>query len=183
MKRVTSLMLIVGLTLSAAPVLAGNGNGNGKGAQKGENKVKVTRSANPGNVLHCPPGLAKKAVPCVPPGHVKARYGIGDRIERDYFWIDDPYRHGLQRNGYYVRAGDYVYQVDRDTPIGVGVLERLGGGHQDTRSTTQQRVGAVHRGQSQATSQGTHSSAEWTVENGAGDRAYPPVADTPHHTG
>ncbi|AHB86024.1 hypothetical protein KQ247_00040 [Ruegeria pomeroyi] len=115
MKRILPGLLVLSLALSAAPVLAGNGNGNGKGAQKGENKVKVTRSANPANAVHCPPGLAKKAVPCVPPGQVKARYGIGDRIERDYFWIDDPYRYGLKQTGYYVRAGDYVYQVDRDT--------------------------------------------------------------------
>ena len=48
-------------------------------------------------------------------GQVKARYGIGDLIDRDYVWIDNPYRYGLKQNGYYVRAGDYVYQVDRDT--------------------------------------------------------------------
>lgn len=117
MKRMTSVMLIVGLTLSAAPVLAGNGNGQGKGKgnQTGGNKVKVIQPANQSASVHCPPGLAKKAVPCVPPGQVKARYGIGDLIDRDYVWIDNPYRYGLKQNGYYVRAGDYVYQVDRDT--------------------------------------------------------------------
>jgi hypothetical protein len=63
---------------------------------------------------HCPPGLAKKAVPCVPPGQVK-RYRVGDFIYNGYVRIDDPNRYGLRRNGYYVRAGDYVYQVNRQT--------------------------------------------------------------------
>ncbi|WP_254429054.1 MULTISPECIES: excinuclease ABC subunit A [unclassified Ruegeria] len=63
---------------------------------------------------HCPPGLAKKAVPCVPPGHVK-RYRVGDYIYDGYVRIDNPSRYGLRRNGYYVRAGDYVYQVNRET--------------------------------------------------------------------
>ncbi len=63
---------------------------------------------------HCPPGLAKKAVPCVPPGQVK-RYRVGDYIYDGYVRIDNPSRYGLRRNGYYVRAGDYVYQVNRET--------------------------------------------------------------------
>ncbi|NDW47555.1 hypothetical protein [Ruegeria sp. PrR005] len=121
MKRMISASLVLSLALAAAPALAGNGNGNGNGKGNGkaphkvEKTVKVTRPANTTVSVHCPPGLAKKAVPCVPPGQVKARYGIGDYIPRDYFRIDDPYRYGLKRDGYYVRAGDYVYQIDRDT--------------------------------------------------------------------
>ncbi|WP_254429779.1 hypothetical protein [Ruegeria atlantica] len=63
---------------------------------------------------HCPPGLAKKAVPCVPPGQVK-RYRVGDYIYDGYVRIDNPNRYGLKRNGYYVRAGNYVYEVNRQT--------------------------------------------------------------------
>ena len=63
---------------------------------------------------HCPPGLAKKAVPCVPPGQVK-RYRAGDYIYDGYVRINDPYRYGLKRNGYYVQAGNYVYEIDRQT--------------------------------------------------------------------
>lgn len=64
---------------------------------------------------HCPPGLAKKSVPCVPPGQAKKIYHNGDFINRDYRWIDNPYRYGLNRNDYYLRAGDYVYRVDPET--------------------------------------------------------------------
>ncbi len=63
---------------------------------------------------HCPPGLAKKAVPCIPPGQAK-RYRVGDFIYDGYVRIDNPGRYGLRANGYYVRAGDYVYQVNRET--------------------------------------------------------------------
>lgn len=104
---------ILALAIGPATVWAGNGNN--------KNKIKVQRVPSGNNVAvgnhvgHCPPGLAKKAVPCVPPGQVKHRYRVGDRIVNDYLRIDDPYRHGLRRGGYYVRAGDYVYQIDEET--------------------------------------------------------------------
>lgn len=63
---------------------------------------------------HCPPGLAKKAVPCAPPGQAK-RYRVGDHIYGGYKPIGNPSRWGLRRNGYYVQAGDYVYEVNRET--------------------------------------------------------------------
>jgi hypothetical protein len=63
----------------------------------------------------CPPGLAKKAVPCVPPGQAQKMYRIGDRIDGDYTRLDRPWKYGLERNGTYYRAGDYIYRVDRDT--------------------------------------------------------------------
>ncbi|WP_170412830.1 hypothetical protein [Ruegeria atlantica] len=95
MSRILSVTLtIVTLALSPATAMAGNGNSNAG---------------------HCPPGLAKKVVPCVPPGQVKNLYKKGDYITRDYRLIDDPYRYGLNRGGYYVRAEDYVYRVDPDT--------------------------------------------------------------------
>ncbi|WP_170381265.1 hypothetical protein [Ruegeria atlantica] len=85
---------ILAIALSSGVAMAGNGKGKGG---------------------HCPPGLAKKSVPCVPPGQVKNFYRTGDYINRDYRWIDDPYRYGLRRGDSYIRAGDYVYRVDPDT--------------------------------------------------------------------
>ncbi|MEX0309065.1 MAG: excinuclease ABC subunit A [Tateyamaria sp.] len=65
----------------------------------------------------CPPGLAKKAVPCVPPGQVKAAAGYqrGDIITGDYVIIRDPGRYGLRPNETYYRVGGNVFRVDRDT--------------------------------------------------------------------
>ncbi|WP_171175015.1 hypothetical protein [Ruegeria sp. HKCCD8929] len=105
---------IVSLT-SASAAWANNGKG------RGQNKIKIHKtqpvqlpSVAGSGKAHCPPGLAKKALPCVPPGQVK-QYGVGDYIYDGYYPIDDPWRWGLRRNGYYVRAGDYVYEVSRET--------------------------------------------------------------------
>ncbi len=75
---------------------------------------------------HCPPGLAKKAVPCVPPGQAKKgvrydpatgeyyRLRVGDRYDRirDYERWDLP---PIGRNEGYYRDGHVVYRVDEDT--------------------------------------------------------------------
>ncbi|TMV08832.1 hypothetical protein FGK63_06840 [Ruegeria sediminis] len=121
MKALASTAAILALLLTPAATLAGNGNDKGKGKGQDRNSVKVQRVAPQQGIVagtgvgHCPPGLAKKAVPCVPPGQVKNRYKVGDYITRDYVWINDPDRYGLRRDGYYVRAGDYVYSVNRQT--------------------------------------------------------------------
>jgi hypothetical protein len=39
------------------------------------------------NPKGCPPGLAKKAVPCVPPGHAKA-WQVGERIPATLPWYE-----------------------------------------------------------------------------------------------
>lgn len=81
----------------------------------------------------CPPGLAKKAVPCVPPGQAKKglrydertgeryRLRVGDRYEHDRYRYDrirDYRRWDLPRigdtEGYY-RDGRVVYRVDEAT--------------------------------------------------------------------
>lgn len=82
----------------------------------------------------CPPGLAKKAVPCVPPGQVKKkraqngdfRYNVGERIDGDYLSIRDPKRYGLKTDGTYVRSNDYVYQVDRETREVINLIGAIG---------------------------------------------------------
>ncbi|WP_170760422.1 hypothetical protein [Ruegeria lacuscaerulensis] len=111
------MMTMLAIAITPATAMAGNGKGNGKN-QKVDKVFRVAPETNvvvQGKAGHCPPGLAKKAVPCVPPGQAKKLYNKGDYITRDYRWINDPYRYGLRRDGYYVRAGDYVYRVDPDT--------------------------------------------------------------------
>ena len=46
----------------------------------------------------CPPGLAKKAVPCVPPGQAHKMYRYDD---------DDDYEHSHHRHGTYITDYDY----------------------------------------------------------------------------
>ena len=70
----------------------------------------------------CPPGLAKKSVPCVPPGQASKSgerqhdypYKRGDII-RDYVVIRDPWRYGLDPRGTYYNSEGYVLRVDEQT--------------------------------------------------------------------
>ncbi|MEC7256273.1 MAG: excinuclease ABC subunit A [Pseudomonadota bacterium] len=101
-------------------------------------------------IAGCPPGLAKKAVPCTPPGQAKKMiqshdrdhydrdhdrrvyqsdrydrvysYRVGDRINGDYIVLDSPGRYGLDPAGTYYRVDDQVFQVDRDTRQILGVI-------------------------------------------------------------
>lgn len=75
----------------------------------------------------CPPGLAKKAVPCVPPGQAK-KWRIGERLSADAAWyrIDDWDRYGLPEP----RDGSRYIMIDNEVllvAIATGiVLDYLG---------------------------------------------------------
>ncbi|WP_372575137.1 hypothetical protein [Ruegeria jejuensis] len=114
MKFLVSILAVVTVvTAPAAFANSGKGKGNNKAKSHKEQAVQMPAAVNPGRA-HCPPGLAKKAVPCVPPGQLK-RYGVGDYIYDNYSILNDPRRWGLRSNGYYVQAGGYVYEVSRET--------------------------------------------------------------------
>jgi Ni/Co efflux regulator RcnB len=85
---------------------------------------------------HCPPGLAKKAVPCVPPGQVgkSARrdddrdWDRGDYIGDDYVLIPRDEWERLALRDYddgssYVRVDNQILRVVRDT---LTVIEAVG---------------------------------------------------------
>jgi len=68
----------------------------------------------------CPPGLAKKDPPCVPPGLAGGfPYRVGDRIDTlhldDNVIITDPGRYGLDPAATYYLLDDHVMRVDPDT--------------------------------------------------------------------
>ncbi|MCA0134473.1 excinuclease ABC subunit A [Pseudosulfitobacter pseudonitzschiae] len=83
-------------------------------AEAGSHKTGKEHSGGAYKTINCPPGLAKKNPPCVPPGQAR-KYNRGDVINGDYIIIRDPGRYGLDRGQTYYRVGDYVYRVDRDT--------------------------------------------------------------------
>ena len=68
---------------------------------------------------HCPPGLAKKNPPCVPPGQAKKSYRVGDRYYYgDYLRDYDRRRYNLPRlrdGESYYRVGDSFIRVDDET--------------------------------------------------------------------
>lgn len=108
-KTVIPACLMV-LAMVATPADAGNG------------KNKHAKKQGGFVAAGCPPGLAKKNPPCVPPGQAKSanrdyipRYGIGDVILRDYRVIRDADRYGLRQGNLYYLAGQEVFRISPET--------------------------------------------------------------------
>jgi Ni/Co efflux regulator RcnB len=93
---------------------------------------------------HCPPGLAKKAVPCVPPGLAKKRthadddrhhehWQHGDRVRGDYVLVPRSEWERLRLRDYrdgstYLRVDNQILRVARDTLVvieAVRILDRV----------------------------------------------------------
>lgn len=133
MKRIM-IAVICGALAFASPALAKNNGNNGKGHGKSKAKWENSEGYNHGgkhgrkhgandrDILreyvigqyrkNCPPGLAKKNPPCIPPGQAK-KYGAGDYLPKgsfeplpDYI-VDDL----TPRNGRYVRVDRNVYLI------------------------------------------------------------------------
>lgn len=108
--------------LLAAPAMADPPHGKGKMHGKHNHAA-----------YDCPPGLAKKNPPCVPPGQARKddrrHYPrVGDELRvGDYMVIRDPRRLNLEtRNGWrYYRDGDRAYRVDPDTRKVLAVIELI----------------------------------------------------------
>ena len=68
---------------------------------------------------NCPPGLAKKNPPCVPPGLAKNDalppdpFPIGAHLPDGYHVVIDPAQYDPNDEVIYTRRGDTIYRVDR----------------------------------------------------------------------
>lgn len=105
----TRHLTLFSATLALALPIAemANASGHGPGPQ--------SFAAIPASAAGCPPGLAKKNPPCIPPGQAKKAYRIGDPLPDGFILIRTPSRYGLDpRRTYYERNG-YVIQIDRET--------------------------------------------------------------------
>ena len=97
----------------AGPALAKPGHGRGHGNPHAYSGYGVGG---------CPPGLAKKAVPCVPPGQAKKLYR-GQRWQSAYgtryTYREIPYdlrrQYGLDPYDRYYYGNGYLYRVDPRT--------------------------------------------------------------------
>jgi len=112
----------------AALAKPGNGNGHGNPHANGVNGNPHAYGVN-GPVGYgaggCPPGLAKKNPPCVPPGQAKKLYGVGQRLPRGAY---SPYaysriprdlrtRYSLVPSGTYYYGDGYLYRVNPRTML------------------------------------------------------------------
>src|SRR5678815_4506949 len=115
-----ALLITAAATLIfAGPAMAKPGNGHGNSHAYGlEGPVGYGHGG-------CPPGLAKKAIPCVPPGQAKKLYNIGQRLPLGYgsplAYGQIPYdlrsKYGLNPYGNYYYGDGYLYGVDPRTML------------------------------------------------------------------
>ncbi len=109
------------------PALGKPGNGHGHGNPHGYANPYAYGAQGPVGygVGGCPPGLAKKAVPCVPPGQAKKLYNIGQRLPTGYGtpygYNQIPYslrsQYGLNPQQNYYYGNGYLYGVDPRTML------------------------------------------------------------------
>jgi hypothetical protein len=119
----------------AAAAKPGNGHGHGHGYSYGYEAEGMNGYGRGG----CPPGLAKKAVPCMPPGQAKKLFGVGQRVPYGYGGLMGynglPYSvrnyYGPQLNPYsrYIYDNGYVYRVDPRTMVVQQILSALTRGY------------------------------------------------------
>ena len=115
MKTITKVALVLVLVpLMATASLAGNGKGHGKVKGNASNKGVATK--------WCPPGLAKKNPPCIPPGLAKPRIG-DDLDDYEYYHFTDYDRYRLDPSYRYYRVGEMIYRAD---PTTFRILEVIG---------------------------------------------------------
>ena len=104
-----------------APAAAKPGNGHGQGNPHAYGVAGPVGYGAGG----CPPGLAKKNPPCMPPGQAKKLYGVGQRLPlgygAPYAYNQIPYdvrsRYGLSPAGSYYYGDGYLYRVDPRTML------------------------------------------------------------------
>jgi len=144
-----NFILIAGAAMLAvaAPAIAHPGNGHGGGdramahgrAQAHSGQAQRWERNRHGRAYafntrgQCPPGLAKRDNGCLPPGHAKKFYNVGQRYNRNFgnAWSYNQIPRSLrsqyrfdQTDRYYYRNG-YLYQVDPRTMIVRQVISAL----------------------------------------------------------
>lgn len=112
-------------SFAASPVMADPGNGKGHGRHAGKHEQREGRGPERDirvrHVSDCPPGLARKNPPCVPPGQAGRGHDgirVGDVLRTgDYVVLRDPRRYDLEtRRGWdYYRDNNSIYRVDSYT--------------------------------------------------------------------
>ena len=122
------LILIAGVAALgfAGPALADPGHGHGNPHAYHGNPHAYGGNGPVGyGAGGCPPGLAKKAIPCMPPGQARKIYGVGqhlpvgafDAYRYDRIPIDVRTRYRLSPHGTYYYGDGYLYRVDPRTML------------------------------------------------------------------
>lgn len=117
----------------AGPALAKPGHDKGHGKASYASGKHGKKSSYAYNGRGCPPGLVTMANGCMPRGHAKKYYNIGQRYNRNYgrLWSYNQIPYDLrsrydfdQSSRYYYRDG-YVYRVNPRTMLVQQVVSAL----------------------------------------------------------
>ena len=129
-----TLILLAGaaMLVSAGPALAKPGKGQSKAHKHGLVQGGINQGYGVGG---CPRGLAKKAVPCVPPGQAKKLFGVGQRVPLNYngllgynslpYDLRSHYGRQLDPRSRYIYDNNYLYRVDPTTMAVQQVLNAI----------------------------------------------------------
>lgn len=132
-----NLILIAGAaTLAfAGPALAKPGNGHGNPHANGNPYAYGTQGPVGYGVGGCPPGLAKKNPPCMPPGQAKKLFGVGQQVPYGYqgllgynnlpYNLRSYYGPQLDPRSRYMYDQNYIYRVDPRTMLVQQILSAL----------------------------------------------------------
>lgn len=124
---------------AAAEAKHGNGHGKDKGfwhsSSKWQDGEKPKSKRGDKDILrsyvigkykrNCPPGLAKKNPPCIPPGQAK-KYGVGSTLPRGFEWVPDDVVSMLtppRPHTRYARLDKNVYLITEGTRKVVEAIE------------------------------------------------------------
>ena len=131
------LILIAGAAAlaSAGPALAKPGNGHGQGNAHAIAHAPGVQGPVGYGAGGCPPGLAKKNPPCMPPGQAKKLFGVGQRVPIGYqgllgynslpYDLRNHYGAQLDPRNRYIYDNNYIYRVDPKTMLVQQVLSAL----------------------------------------------------------
>jgi hypothetical protein len=122
------ILAAAAIAIAALPAAAdaqGRGHGRGHGANPGV-----------GNVYgggHCPPGLANRNPPCVPPGQARHLYNVGQRLPTGISGLlgygglplDLRNRYDIPQGYRYLYRDNSVYVVDPRTRLVQNVIDVL----------------------------------------------------------
>lgn len=135
MKVAAGIAGALALILSSGAV-AKPGFGMGRGNPHAMGMMPGLGYGARGHVGHgvggCPPGLAKKAIPCVPPGQAMELYGVGQRLPLSlgsliaYSALSRSlrtrYAPMLSPRSRYIYSNGYLYRVNPRTRVVVSVI-------------------------------------------------------------
>jgi len=126
MKQTLIMLAASGLAFTA-PALAKPGNGQGQGHGNPHAQNGVVHSNHGKGTLYgygqggCPPGLAKKPIPCVPPGQAKVGQVLATGLASPMTFGQIPYSvrnaYDLSSRGRYYYGNGYLYRVDPTTMV------------------------------------------------------------------